>query len=65
MGGRSYRDIIFSDVDAQTQAFLVDIGEMFLCFFRIFMRNIQVYMVFTTLFHFIVYGTCYDVTRSQ
>ena len=65
MGGRSYRDIIFSDVDAQTQAFLVDIGEMFLCFFRVFVGNVQIAVVVSPVFHFVVDGTRHEVTRGQ
>ena len=65
MGGRSYRDIIFSDVDAQTQAFLVDIGEMFLCFFRIFVGDVQINMIVSAILHLVVNGTCHDVARGK
>ena len=65
VGGRGYRDIIFSDVDAQAKTFLVNIGEMFLCFFGIFVGNIQIYMVVSTILHLVVDGTCHDVTGSQ
>lgn len=65
MGGRGYRDIIFRDVDAQAKTFLVDIGEVFLCFFGIFVGNIQIYMVVSTVLHLVVDGACHDVTGSE
>ena len=38
---------------------------MLLCFFRVFVGDIQINMVFTALFHFAVDGTCHDVARSK
>ena len=38
---------------------------MFFCFFRILMSYIQIYMIFTTLLHFVINGTCYDITWGQ
>lgn len=38
---------------------------MLLGFFRVFMSDIQINMVFTALFHFTVDGTCHDITRSK
>ena len=38
---------------------------MLLGFFRIFVRDVQIYMVVATLLHFAVDGTCHDVTRGK
>ncbi len=65
MGSRSHRDIIFGDVDAQAQAFFVDIGEVFLCFFRVFVGHVQINMVVSAILHLVVDGTRYNVTRSK
>ena len=45
-----YNKELLRQAQVQGKALFINIGEMFLCFFRIFMRYIQVYMVFTTLF---------------
>ena len=65
MGSRSYRDIVLGDVDTQAEAFLVDIGEMFLCFFRVFVGNVQIDVVVSPVFHFVVDGTGDDITRGK
>ena len=65
VGGRGYRDIIFRDVDAQAKTFLVDIGEVFLCFFGIFVGDVQIYMVVSAVLHLVVDGACHDVTGSE
>ncbi len=38
---------------------------MFLCLFRIFVRHVQIDMVFTPLLHLVIDRTGYDITRSQ
>ena len=62
---RSYRYIVFSDIDAQAETFLIYIREVLFSFFRIFMCYIKVYMVFAAMFHFAIDGTCYDIAWSE
>ena len=65
MCGRRYRNVVFCDVDAEAETFLVDVREKFLCFLRIFVGDIQIDMVFSPLLHLIVDGACHDVPWSQ
>ena len=65
VGCRSYRDVIFGDVDAQAEAFLVNIGKVLLCLFRVFVGDVKINMVITPIFHFVVNGTGYDIARSE
>ena len=65
MGGRSYRDIILGNVDAQAQAFLINIREMFFCLFRVFVCNVQIYMVISAGIHLVFDGTCHNIAGSQ
>ena len=65
MGCWSYRDVILRDVDADAEAFFIDIGEMLLRLLRVFMGHIQVNVIFTSEFHLVIDRTCYDVTRGE
>ena len=65
MRTRCNRDIIFRDINTDTQALGVDIREMMFGLFRIFMGNIQAYMVDGMDLHLVIDGTCYDITRCQ
>ena len=65
MGCWSYRDIILRDVDADAEAFFIDIGEMLFRLLRVFMGHIQVNVIFTSEFHLVIDRTCYDVTRGE
>lgn len=65
VGCRSYRNVIFGDVDAQAEAFLVNIGKVLLCLFRVFVGDVKINMVITPIFHFVVNSTGYDIARSE
>ena len=65
MGGGGHRYIFLCNVYADAEAFLVYVREVLLGFFGVFVGDVQIHMVFTALFHFVVDGTCHDVTRGQ
>ena len=65
VGSRCNRDVVFGNVNTQAETFLVDIREVFLGLFRIFMGYIQIYMIFSSLFHLTVDGTGYNVSGGK
>ena len=65
MGRRTNRDIIGGDVYTHRQALLIDIGEVLLCLSGIFMSHIQTDVIQSVYLHFLIYGTCYDITWGQ
>ena len=65
VGCRSYRNVIFGDVDAQAEAFLVNIGKVLLCLFRVFVSDIEINMVIAPVFHFVIDCPRDDVAWSQ
>ena len=60
-----HRDVVASDVDAYFQAVLVDVGEVMLGLFGVFMCDIEVNVVLAPLLHLAVDGACHHVARSQ
>ena len=60
-----YRDIFSGNIDSQAQALLIYIGEVFFSLFRIFMSYVEVDVVVSTVFHFIIDSTRYDIARCQ
>ena len=62
--GRGYGNVLFGDVDADAEAFLIDIREVLLGFFGIFVGNIQIDMLVAALLHLrqTVGGHCPDST---
>ena len=58
-------DVIFGNINAETEAFLIDIGEVLFCLFRVFVGDVEINMVITPIFHFVVDGTGYDIARSE
>ena len=63
--GRGYGDVVFGNIDTDAEAFLINIREVLLGFFRVFMGNVQLDMLVTALLHFIVDGTRHDVARGE
>ena len=63
--GRGYGNVLFGDVDADAEAFLIDIREVLLGFVGIFVGNIQIDMLVAALLHLIVDGACHDVARGE
>ena len=62
---RGYRNVVFCNVDAYAEAFLIDIREVFLGFFGVFVGDIQIHMLVATLLHLVVDGACHDVARGE
>ena len=62
---RHHRNVLFSNVNTNREALLVNVREVMLRFLRIFVRNIQANMVETMNFHFLVNGTCHYIARRQ
>ena len=65
MGGGGYRYVFLCNVYTDAEAFLVYVREVLLGFFGVFVGDVQIHMVLTALFHFVVDGTRHDVTRGQ
>ena len=65
VGCGPHGDIVGSDVNAQRETFLIDIGEVVACLCRVFMRHVEADMVQTVNLHLLVDGACHDVARSQ
>ena len=65
VGAGCHGDVLPRDVDADAQAFLVDIGEMSLCFLGVFVRHIEADVVDAVDFHLLVDGACHDVARGE
>lgn len=51
---QGYRNVVFRNVDAYAEAFLIDIREVFLGFFGVFVGDIQVHMLVAALLHLVV-----------
>ena len=65
VGTGSDGDVLLCDIDTDAQALGVDIGEMMLGFFGVFVRHIEADMVDGMNLHLIIDGSCYDVSRSE
>ena len=65
MSGRTNRDILLGDVDADAQTLGVDIREVTLGLLWILMGYIETDMIQSVNLHLLIDGTSHDVTRSQ
>ena len=65
VGRRTYRYHLLGDVDADGQAFLVDMREMLLRLLRVFHRHVEAHVVETVDLHLVVYGACHDVAWRE
>ena len=65
MSGRTNRDILLGDVDADAQTLGVDIREVTLGLLWILMGYIETDMIQSVNLHLFIDGTSHDVTRSQ
>ena len=62
---RCHRDILLRDIDADTQAFSVDIGKVMLGLFGVFVGHVKAHMIDGVDLHLVVYRTCHDVARRE
>ena len=65
MGCWAHGDVVFGDVDADTQAFGIDIGEVMLRLFGVFVGDVETDVVETVHFHLLVDGSSHDVARGK
>ena len=65
VGARRDGDILFGDVDADGEAFGVDIREMAARLFCRLVGNVEAHVVDAVLLHLFVDGARHDVARSQ
>lgn len=65
VSGRTNRDILLGNIDADTQTLGVDIREVMLGLLRILMGYIQTDMIQSMNLHLLIDGTGHDVARSQ
>ena len=65
MGGRSYGDIVGSDVNTHRHAFLINVGEVLACLLRIFMSDVKTHMVESVYLHLLVDCPCHDISRCK
>ena len=62
---RHYGNVVLSDVDAQFQAVLVDIGEVVFGLFGVFMCHVQEHVVLASQLHLAVDGAGHHIARSE
>jgi hypothetical protein len=65
VGAGNYGDVLFGDVDADAEAFGVDVGEVVAGLLGVLVRHVETYVVEAVHLHFPVDGTCHDVTRVR
>ena len=57
--------IFFCDVDAHAKALFVDMWKMSFRFFGIFVCQVKAHIVQSVYLHFVVDGSCHDVSRCK
>ena len=62
---RANRDVFLSDIYADRETFLVDIWEVVLCLFWVFMGDIKTYMIYTMNLHLLIYSARYDIAWRE
>ena len=62
---RAYGYVLFCDVDAHAKALFVDMWKMPFRFFGIFVCQVKAYIVQSVYLHFVVDGSCHDVSRCK
>ena len=62
---RNHRNQLFKWINSFIHAFLINIRKMFYELFFIHFSTIEAYIFITRNFHFVVNGSCYNITRSQ
>ena len=65
MGAGGNGDVLACDVNAQAHALGVDVGEVALGGLGFFVCDVQADVIQAVNLHFVVYGACHDVARSQ
>ena len=65
VGGGSHGYVVLGDVDAEREALLVYVGEVFLGFLGVLVRDIEIYVFVAVLLHLGVDGSCHNVTRGE
>ena len=65
VGSGSDGNIVGGDINADREAFLIDIGEVATGFFGIFVRDVETHVVETMNLHFLIDCTGHNVTRCQ
>ena len=65
MGRGHHGDILLSDIDAQIQAVLIDVGEVMLGLLGILVGHVEIDVVLTALLHLVVDGAGHNVARRE
>ena len=65
VSSRTNRYIFLCDINADRETLLIDIREVMLGFFGIFMSNVKTNVVYTMYLHLLIYSSRHDITWSQ
>ena len=65
VGTGADRYVVFGDVDADAQAFLIDVREVPPGLFGILVRHVEADMIQSVNLHLVVDGPCHDVARGE